>query len=59
MYVKMVYKLVKIYCDNCPFNVTIIYTGKTEEECWQYYEKHLKGKECVKCWHYEVRQFVE
>ena len=55
----MVYKLVKIYCDSCPFNVTIIYTGKTEEECWHYYEKYLKGKECVKGWHYEVRQFIE
>ena len=41
----MVYKLVKIYCDSCPFNVTIIYTGKTEEE--------------VKGWYYEVRQFIE
>ena len=55
----MVYKLIKLYNGSCPFDGDVIFTAKTEEECWDYYEKYLKGKECVKGWHYEVRQFIE
>ena len=57
--IKMVYRLIKLYSGSCPFDGDVIFTAKTEEECWDYYKKYLKGKECVKGWHYEVRQFIE
>lgn len=52
----MIYSLIKE--QNESYGYEIVFNGKSAEECWDYFNKYHKG-ECMKGYHYEVKEFLE